>query len=59
MVHEKLREILDALPEGELLRLRRAVQETPDGSTQEISGVQVSKDQALLLINQALPVKES
>lgn len=55
-MHEKLREILDDLDEPALLRLRESVRRTPDGSTQEIEGVQVTKDQALKLINQALPV---
>lgn len=57
-MHDKLREVLDDLDERALLRLRESVRQTPDGSMQEIEGVQVTKDQALILINQALPVQE-
>lgn len=54
-----LRSTLDRLDEDELLRLRERVRATPDGSLQEIEGVQIPKDQALKLINQALPVEEA
>ena len=57
-MHDKLRSTLDALEEQELLHLRDSVRESPDGSTHEVEGVQVPKEQLLKLINQALPVKE-
>lgn len=57
-MHDKLRSTLDGLGEPELRQLRGSVQDSPDGSTHEIEGLQVSKEQLLQLINQALPVKE-
>lgn len=54
MDRDKLRSILDRLNEEELLELRAAVEETPDGSTQEVKGVPAKKEEALLLINQAM-----
>lgn len=54
MDRDKLRAILDRLDEEELLELRATVEETPDGSTQEIKGVSAKKEEALLLINQAM-----
>ncbi len=59
MEHGDLRSTLDGLDEEELLALRDRVRATPDGSIQEIEGVQLPKDQALKLINQALPVEEA
>ena len=57
-MHDKLRSTLDGLGEPELLQLRDSVRDSPDGSTHEIEGLQVPKEQLLQLINQALPVKE-
>lgn len=56
-MHDKLRTTLDGLGEPELLQLRASVRDSPDGSTHEIEGLQVPKEQLLQLINQALPVK--
>lgn len=58
-MNQKLRSILDGLGKADLLQLRKDVRATPEGSMQEIEGVQVTKDQALKLINQALPVDNS
>lgn len=59
MAYEKLREVLDAMPEARLMRLHEDVLDSPDGSTHEMEGVQIPKEQLLQLINQALVVDES
>lgn len=56
MAYEKLRAVLDGLGEPELLSLRASVRDSPDGSLHEIEGVELPKEQALKLINQALPI---
>lgn len=59
MAYENLREILDAMPEHRLLRLRDEVADSPEASTHEIEGIQILKEHLLQLINQALVVDES
>lgn len=59
MAYDKLREILDAMPERRLLRLHEEVAESPEASTHEIEGIQILKEQLLQLINQALIIDES
>lgn len=57
-MHDKIRSSLDVLSEPELQQMRAAVRDSPDGSTHEVQGVQLPKEQLLQLINQALPVAE-
>lgn len=57
-MHDKLRSVLDGLERHELLALRESVQDSPAGSTHEIQGHRVPKEQAIQLINQALPVED-
>lgn len=59
MDRDKLRSILDRLDDEELLQLRAAVEDSPDGSTHEIKGVTAKKEEALLLINQAMVMDDS
>ncbi|HVL97981.1 MAG TPA: hypothetical protein VM324_01660 [Egibacteraceae bacterium] len=59
MDRDKLRSILDAMEEDELIELRDAVEKTPDGSTQEVMGVSAKKEEALMLINQAMVMDTS
>lgn len=59
MAYEKLRQVLDAMPEARLMRLHEEVLDSPDGSIHEMEGVQIPKEQLLQLINQALVVDES
>lgn len=59
MEQDKLRPMLDGLGEEELLRLRDSIRESPDGSIHDIEGVQLPKEQALKLVNQAIPVDPS
>lgn len=59
MAHDKLREILDALPERRLLRLREEVADSPEASTHEIEGIQILREQLLQLVNQAMVIDES
>ncbi|HVL97740.1 MAG TPA: hypothetical protein VM324_00390 [Egibacteraceae bacterium] len=59
MDRDKLRSILDNLDEEELLELRATVEQTPDGSQQEIEGMTATKEEALLLINQAMVMDNS
>lgn len=57
-MYDKVRSALDGLGEQELLQLRDSVRDSPDGSTHEMEGVQLTKEAFLQLINQALPVAE-
>lgn len=57
-MYDKVRSALDALGEPELLALRKSVRDSPDGSTHEMEGVQLTREQLLQLVNQALPVAE-
>lgn len=57
-MYDKIRSTLDVLSEPELQQMREAVRDSADGSTHEVEGVQVTKEQLLQLINQALPVTE-
>lgn len=59
MAYDKLREILDPMPEHRLLRLRDEVSDSPEASTHEIDGVQILREPLLQLINQALAIDES
>lgn len=59
MDRDKLRSILDALGEEELLELRDVVESEKDGSMVEVKGVPAKKDEALLLINQAMVMDTS
>lgn len=56
---DKLRGILDALGEQELLELRDVVEAEPDGSMVEVRGVPAKKEEALLFINQAMVMDTS
>lgn len=58
MPNEKVRAELDALGEDELLAMRESVESSPDGSTHEVQGVQLSKDELVQLINQALVISD-
>lgn len=57
-MYDKVRSALDGLGENELLQLRDTVRESPEGSTHELEGVQLTREAFLQLINQALPVAE-
>lgn len=54
MDREKVRNTLDAMDDDELLKMRDEIEASPEGSTHELAGEQVGKDQALLFINQAM-----
>lgn len=54
MDRDKLRAYLDHLGEEELIELRDALDEAPEGHKHEIDGVPVPKHEALLLVNQAI-----
>lgn len=58
MSQQQLRTKLDGLSEQELLRMRESVEQSPDGSTHEVEGVEIDKDQLLALINQSLVIAE-
>lgn len=57
-MYDKVRSALDGLGEQELLQLRDSVRDSPDGSMHEMEGVQLTREQLLQLVNQALPVAE-
>lgn len=59
MDRDKLRSILDNLDDESLLTLRASVEAEPDGSTVEVEGESVKKEEALLLINQAMVMDTS
>lgn len=59
MDRDKLRSILDNLDDESLLTLRASVEAEPDGSTVEVEGESVKKEEALLLINQAMVMDSS
>lgn len=59
MDRDKLRSILDQLDEQALLELRDSVQDEADGSDVEVKGVTAKKEEALLLINQAMVMDTS
>lgn len=59
MDRDKLRSILDKLDDESLLTLRASVEAEPDGSTVEVEGVSAKKEEALLLINQAMVMDSS
>lgn len=59
MDRDKLRSILDRLDEADLLQLRDSVENEADGSEVEIKGVPAKKEEALLLINQAMVMDTS